>query len=142
MKTRPRGAPRGNRNAWKHGFYSAAFKAHERRILTRLSPADLAAEIELIRVANRRFLEALNLHAEPLDVNTQLAAIRAVNLSAHCITTLIRAQALTLLADDPSSLDSLADQLTASTPELSPPDDSLPSPDLDPTSSSDVVVGT
>ena len=36
MTKRKRGAPRGNRNALKHGFYSAAFKEQERRLLARL----------------------------------------------------------------------------------------------------------
>ena len=39
------GAPLGNHNAYKHGFYSAAFKAAERRLLSQIPAADLTAEI-------------------------------------------------------------------------------------------------
>jgi hypothetical protein len=129
MKTKTRGAPRGNRNALKHGFYSSIFKENERRVLSSIPLTDLSGEIELIRVANFRFLQALNMSQEPLDVETQLAAVRAVNLSAQSITSLIRAQALAALtADDdklhdflerPESRESLHDP---STPELPQPE--------------------
>jgi hypothetical protein len=100
MKKKSRGAPPGNHNAFKHGFYSAAFRANERRVLNSLPLTDLTGEIELIRVANYRFLQALNLDDAPLDVETQLAALRAVNLSAQSITSLIRAQAIAGAAGD------------------------------------------
>ena len=32
-RDRPSGAPRGNRNAWRHGFYTAAFRAARRERL-------------------------------------------------------------------------------------------------------------
>ena len=112
MKTKsPHGAPLGNRNAWKHGFYSSVFKARERQLLSRLPLTDLAAEIELIRVASLRFMEALNKSDRSFDVETQLAALRAVNLSAQSITSLIRAQALTDLTDDTDRLTDLLDRL-------------------------------
>ncbi len=94
MKTKARGAPRGNRNAWKHGLYSSAFNARERRLLSRTFSYDLAGEIELIRIANYRLLQALETGRDQLDVQTQLTVLRAVNLSAQSITSLIRAQAL------------------------------------------------
>jgi hypothetical protein len=86
------GAPRGNKNAYKHGFYSAAFKAEERRLLEQVPVTDLAAEIELVRVTSYRFVQALNALKQPLDIETQLAALRAVNLSAQSIVSLLRAQ--------------------------------------------------
>jgi len=118
MKTKsPRGAPHGNRNALKHGFYSSVFKAHERRVLSQLPLTDLAGEIELIRVANYRFLEALNLSKAPLDVDTQLAALRAVNLSAQSITSLIRAQALADLTGDNDRMAALLQRLDTADPD-------------------------
>ncbi len=92
MTKRKRGAPRGNRNAFKHGFYSAAFKDSERRLLSRLSPADLSSEIDLIRIANFRLLQALGRSPAPLDVDRQLAILRAVTLSTQSITALLRAE--------------------------------------------------
>ena len=89
------GAQPGNHNAVKHGYYSSIFKATERRLLEQLPLTDLSAEIELIRVTNKRFLQALSARKDDLDFETQLTALRAVNLSAHSIATLLRAHALT-----------------------------------------------
>jgi hypothetical protein len=94
-RPRSRGAQPGNHNAFKHGFYSSIFRQHERRLLDELPVTDLSAEIELIRIANRRFLEALSVSKPDLDLQTQLTALRAVNLSAQSISTLLRAQAIT-----------------------------------------------
>ncbi len=93
-----RGAPAGNHNAYKHGFYSAAFRATELRLLSEMPAQDLSAEIELIRVTSLRLLQALDAAGRPTDLATQLSALRAVNLSAHSIATLLRTQALTARA--------------------------------------------
>jgi hypothetical protein len=95
MKKRKKGGQIGNHNATKHGYYSSIFKATERRLLDQLPLTDLSAEIELIRVTNKRFLQALSASKDDLDFETQLTALRAVNLSAHSIATLLRAHALT-----------------------------------------------
>ncbi len=88
-----RGAPPGNQNAYKHGFYSAAFKAAEQRLLSELPAHDLTAEIELIRIGSLRLLQALDASGKPTDLATQLTALRILNLSAHSITSLLRTQA-------------------------------------------------
>ncbi len=120
MSKRKRGAQPGNHNALKHGLYSSAFTQHERRLLTQLPNIDLAGEIELIRIANRRFLRALQDGDLPLDVDSQLAALRAVNLSAQSITSLLRAQALlSLTTSDPRLADAL--DLLPSLPSESTP---------------------
>lgn len=51
-----RGAPKGNRNALKHGFYSTAFSQAEKRLLAAL-PADHHPQenINLLKVLIRRF---------------------------------------------------------------------------------------
>ena len=100
MTKRKRGAPRGNRNALKHGLYSAAFQQHERSLLTRLSPADLSNEVDLIRIANYRLLQSLRDAPAPLDVDMQLAILRAVTLSTHSITSLLRTEGLMRIAND------------------------------------------
>ncbi len=87
------GAPLGNQNAYKHGFYSAAFKAAEQRLLSEVPAHDLTAEIELIRIGSLRLLEALDAAGKPTDLSTQLTALRILNLSAHSITSLLRTQA-------------------------------------------------
>ncbi len=127
MPHKKRGAPRGNRNALKHGFYSAAFKDRERRLLSHPSAAELSTEIELLRVANYRFVQALTASADPLDVKTQLAALRAVNLSILSIRRLLHARALLALlsGDEPFSPDD-----PEAFPELSPGDSSGPYPAL------------
>ncbi len=51
----PRGAPRGNLNALKHGFYSRLFRASENNELT--GEASLEHEITLLRVMIRRTME-------------------------------------------------------------------------------------
>lgn len=106
-----RGAPIGNQNAYKHGFYSAAFKAAEQRLLSGMPAHDLSAEIELIRVGTLRLLLALDEAHQPADFATQITALRVLNLSAHSITSLIRTQAWAFdaregLADFPGSFDS------------------------------------
>lgn len=95
-----RGAQPGNSNALKHGFYSSIFKDNERRLLSEVPLTDLTAEIELIRVTNKRFLEALQASKGTLDFETQLTALRAVNLSAQSIATLLRTQTLNMLRGD------------------------------------------
>jgi hypothetical protein len=124
MKRR-RGAPVGNQNAQTHGFYSVAFKASERGLLAQMPSADLSAEIELMRVTNLRFLQALNSAPQPLDLPMQLSALRAVTLSAHSIARLLRAQLLTAQArvDRQELLDSLEDtEPPESTPASRLPD--------------------
>ncbi len=95
---RKRGGQPGNTNAMKHGFYSETFKSQERQLLAEIPLDELSAEIELLRVTNRRFLDALTASKDQLDFETQLTALRAVNLSAHSIATLLRAHALGTLA--------------------------------------------
>ncbi len=89
-----RGAQPGNRNALKHGFYSSAFKQQEKAVLSRTAAIDLSGEIDLIRVTCLRFLEAIQQAPDPIDVQTCLAALRLVNLSALSIARMIRVQCL------------------------------------------------
>ena len=88
---RKRGAQPGNKNAFQHGLYSAAFKPEENRLLGGSSATDLTAEIELLRVMNTRFLESLPI-SQPLDPETQMSALRVVTLSSQAIMGLIRLQ--------------------------------------------------
>jgi hypothetical protein len=89
-----RGGQPANHNALKHGFYSTLFKDRERTLLEQMQPADLSAEIELIRVTSARFLESLAASRDPGDFEANLTALRLVNLSAQSIAMLLRVQAL------------------------------------------------
>ena len=104
-----RGAQRKNKNALKHGFYSATFKAAESRLLNATPAADLTGEIELIRVATSRFLKALEQHPEALDPKNQLSALRGVTLGSRALLSLIRLQNLRDLAD--KDMDKFMDDL-------------------------------
>lgn len=109
-----RGAPVGNSNARKHGFYSAAFKTVEARLRSEVPAYDLSAEIELIRVTTLRLLQAMSESSESKDLATQLTVLRALNLSAHSIASLLRVQARAadareVAADLQSLLESEAD---------------------------------
>jgi hypothetical protein len=101
MKKKP-GAKPGNKNALKHGIYSAAFKAAEVRFLDTMPKVDLLAEVDLIRVMKSRFLESAQASPEPLDPQTQLSALRVVCLSAQAITSLLRLQSLRGVKDKES----------------------------------------
>lgn len=104
------GAPRGNVNARKHGFYSAAYtEADLEDIAAVAASADLAAEIALLRVFMRRAV---------LDGGADLAA-----LSRACgrLTQMVKAQRV--LSGDAASdfqqalnevLDGLAEELNLS----------------------------
>jgi hypothetical protein len=92
---RRRGGQPRNINARKHGFYSRHFKDRERKLLESLDPADISAEIELIRVTCARFLSSWNQSNGASDYEASLTALRAVNLSSQTIAMLLRAQAIT-----------------------------------------------
>ena len=116
-----RGAQPGNKNALYHGYYSAAFKAQEVHFLDKMSITDLSAEIELIRVMNSRYLESLQAGSQPPDPEAQLSALRAVSLSAHAISSLLRLQTLAAAGDKAN--DELREQL------FGPSDDQQNGPD-------------
>jgi hypothetical protein len=79
------GAPRGNTNALKHGFYSRHFKARELKDLD--SQTDLDDEIKFVRVCIRRISEK----AENLDSLEQgLDYLRAISHAAYIITRMVK----------------------------------------------------
>ena len=104
-----RGAQPENKNAFKHGIYSATFKAAEARLLDKMSITDLSSEIDLLRILNARYLESVNASSQPPDPEAQLSALRAVSHSTHAIIGLLRLQALASIKDQES--DELRDQL-------------------------------
>ena len=55
-----RGAPQGNLNALKHGFYSKAFRAAELEAVHDIEEHDVAQEIDLLRLIIKRTAESAN----------------------------------------------------------------------------------
>lgn len=87
---RKRGAPPGNQNALRHGFYSSSFRKRELHALNHSSALELADEIALIRVATARLLATVDSHREARDLHTELSIFRAFNLGVHSIRALLR----------------------------------------------------
>jgi uncharacterized protein YjcR len=54
------GAPAGNKNALKHGFYQKKFTRKEKSHLTRNKDQDLESEINAVRTIAARILDRLN----------------------------------------------------------------------------------
>ncbi len=116
-----RGGQPGNHNAYKHGFYSHLFREHERRILDEQPLTDLSAEIELLHVTTARFLEALEASNRTTDYESNITALRLVNLSAQSIATLVRVQALTGAVERDAQEALRALESLESEPDPSPP---------------------
>jgi hypothetical protein len=82
-----RGAPYGNQNAYKHGFYSQHFTRAEMDDLSEMEPLELDDEIELIRTLMRRVLESSTdntSHADNIDT------LRSICMGNITLTRLIR----------------------------------------------------
>ncbi len=82
-----RGAPYGNQNAYKHGFYSRHFTRAEIEDLSEMKPLELDDEIELIRTLMRRVLESsvdTTSHADNIDT------LRSICMGNITLTRLIR----------------------------------------------------
>ena len=80
------GAPKGNTNALKHGFYSRSFRAVEQTELNEFDPASLQNEIELMRVFILRTAElgeqaAHNfMHGARLTIDEPTVLTQVINL--------------------------------------------------------------
>src|SRR5688572_17763585 len=87
---RKRGGQVGNRNAFKHGFYSELFKQAERENLSKIQNTDLSNEIDMLRVQLHRYLESEADVLNEINYETRLQALRTVSLAAESLTRLIR----------------------------------------------------
>jgi uncharacterized protein YjcR len=91
MGSKPIGAPKGNLNALKHGYYSRRFRKLETNDLARLEEDNgLIGEITLLRVLIRRVFEAANEEADNLD--TWIKALKTLGTAFARLATLIKAQ--------------------------------------------------
>lgn len=83
------GAPKGNQNALKHGFYSRSYKLRERRGLENTPPISLAEEIELMRVSIRRLCESFN---PELGFHAHSTFLRTLSMAFISLNRLVRTQ--------------------------------------------------
>jgi hypothetical protein len=88
---RRRGAPNGNQNAVKHGFYSRMFHTTDIEDLDDSPAINLADEIILLRVFIRRAIES---NDTQLDFPESLELLRVLSLASLSINRLIRTQHL------------------------------------------------
>jgi hypothetical protein len=90
----PPGAPKGNLNALKHGFYSRRFKQQDINDLDALSGSELpslGSELALLRVSLSRTFEQAQAGGEDTDWADYLADI---GLAATRVASLLRTQKL------------------------------------------------
>lgn len=96
------GAPPGNKNALRHGFYSKRFTADESKRLDDETPADVEAEIALLRVCIDRLSGELSFreikHTDSNGNTTRddhyLKALNTLAQIAQSLATLVRTQHL------------------------------------------------
>jgi hypothetical protein len=87
--TNSRGAPKGNLNALKHGYYSRLFHASEATDLDVDQYSNLEHEITLLRVMIRRTMEL----ADGIDdLREATRALDALGAAASRLSNLLRAQ--------------------------------------------------
>jgi len=81
---RRRGAPLGNRNALKHGFYSRLFSKIDLSDLKKIDVTDRSQDINALRVLVRLTIENAIAHGTPKDL------INALFASSHALGTINR----------------------------------------------------
>lgn len=95
-KKRKRGAPPGNRNALKHGFYSRKALAEEEKPLK--ANANLSEEIEALRVLIRRVMQRL----QNCDSRTELiTALAIISGAAYRVAKIMQLNKALFPEEDP-----------------------------------------
>ena len=87
--SRHRGAPLGNQNNFKHGFYSRRLKKRDLTGVEATDSAGLLEEIALIRVFTRQLVESFNPDA---DFYEHADILRILCLASLAITRVNKAQ--------------------------------------------------
>jgi hypothetical protein len=87
--TRPRGAPVGNLNALKHGFYTRRLNKRDLSGVDSTGVKNLVDEIAVVRVFTRRLIEALDPAADAYEV---AGALRILCVALTSITRAMLAQ--------------------------------------------------
>src|SRR5574341_1358518 len=78
--TRKRGAQSGNRNAYKHGFYSRAFQASDRLEVSSPGTGRLQDEINLLRVLIANIAQDIQ-PAQNLSFQENISSLCTVSLA-------------------------------------------------------------
>jgi hypothetical protein len=86
-----RGAPKGNFNALKHGFYTRRLKKHDLTGVESTDAKGLIEEIALIRVFTRRLIESIGPDSDAYELADIL---RALCLASSTITRVVKTQYL------------------------------------------------
>ena len=96
-ETRKPGAPLGNTNALKHGYYARVFRPTEQEDLGDTDPASLDGEITLLRVFIRRTVAM----ADKVDnLNDSLTLLNVVSRATLSLSSLVRTRHLANVAQD------------------------------------------
>jgi hypothetical protein len=126
-KTRKVGAPYGNHNALKHGFYSHHFRSGELSDLEAVNAEGLQDEIAAMRIYIRRFIASSSQGSAPGDSATHNSAaiapypdmvfLDAMGLAATRLACLLKTQKL-LDRQYPKAFEDLGQALAEVTKEL------------------------
>lgn len=96
-----RGAPKGNLNALKHGFYSERFRTGEMDALVEIPKGSIQNEIAVLRVMTRRVAAMLEEGASPDDV---FEFYKLMGLMCTRISSLLRTEKLLEVGSQNSSI--------------------------------------
>ena len=88
--TKKRGAPRGNKNALKHGFYSRAFTPAENAALDKYVLGQFKDESALMRILIARTVKRLQEQGEELSFEDEMAALRVITLAVGRLESMTR----------------------------------------------------
>jgi hypothetical protein len=88
---RPRGAPPGNLNALKHGFYSRQFRKLETADLDTMHEEGLESEINLLRIVTRRVFD---MAAEIATLDEGYALLSVLSDASLRLATILRTQSI------------------------------------------------
>lgn len=96
-----RGAPKGNLNALKHGFYSERFRTGELDALVKIPKGSIQNEIAVLRVMTRRVAAMLEEGASPDEV---FEFYKLMGLMCTRISSLLRTEKLLEVGSQNSSI--------------------------------------
>jgi hypothetical protein len=106
---RTRGAPKGNFNALKHGFYTRRLRKHDLNGVESTDASGLIEEIALIRVFTRRLLESIGPDTDAYEL---VEFLRALCLASSTITRVVKTQFL-IAAAGPEMDDEIGEAIKA-----------------------------
>jgi len=129
---RKRGAPRGNKNALKHGFYARSFTPQEIADIDDRTPLSVTDEINLIRIFMRRVIASFD--ASNSSQQDLLDTFRALCLGNLTLARLIRLHLLPAMINQSSGslseiLNKVLDEVQQKNQIVDEESDSLPDAD-------------